>query len=77
VYVDGPQDPAPLESEGVWEGYILDAPRGSGGFGYDPYFWLPELEKTAAELDPAEKNRLSHRGTALRRLRERLAARVS
>jgi XTP/dITP diphosphohydrolase len=73
VYVDGPMDPAPLESEGVWEGYILDAPRGSGGFGYDPCFWLPELSATAAELDPEDKNRRSHRGRALRSLREQLA----
>jgi XTP/dITP diphosphohydrolase len=74
AYVEGPQDPSPLTAEGVWEGYILDAPRGSGGFGYDPYFWLPELELTAAELDPVEKNRRSHRGAALRSLREQLAA---
>jgi XTP/dITP diphosphohydrolase len=74
VYLDGPQDPAPVTAEGVWEGYILDVPRGSGGFGYDPYFWLPELELTAAELAPEEKNRRSHRGAALRSLRDRLAA---
>jgi len=75
VYVDGPDDPAPLEAYGTWEGVIVEAPRGTGGFGYDPYFWLPELGMTAAELDPAEKNRLSHRGLALRALRTRLAAR--
>src|ERR1700722_4494433 len=57
-----------------WQGFILDAPRGAGGFGYDPYFWLPELGKTAAELPPSEKNRLSHRGKALRALRDQLAA---
>jgi XTP/dITP diphosphohydrolase len=49
-------------------------PRGSSGFGYDPYFWLPELDKTAAELAPEEKNRLSHRGKAMRALREALLA---
>ncbi len=76
VYVDGPEDPAPLTAEGVWEGYVLGAPRGAGGFGYDPYFWLPELEATAAELDPDEKNRLSHRGKALLALREQLRTRV-
>jgi XTP/dITP diphosphohydrolase len=75
VYVDGPADAAPIEAEATWEGFILDAPRGSGGFGYDPYFWLPALGVSAAELDPAEKNRLSHRGQALRALRARLAAR--
>lgn len=63
----------PLVAEGVWEGCIVDRPRGSGGFGYDPYFWLPELGCTAAELPPAEKNRLSHRGLAMRRLRALLA----
>jgi XTP/dITP diphosphohydrolase len=76
VFVDGPLDPAPLEAQGVWEGFILDAPRGSGGFGYDPYFWLPELAATAAELAPDDKNRRSHRGQALRALRELLAGRV-
>jgi XTP/dITP diphosphohydrolase len=75
VYVDGPADPAPIEAEATWEGCIIDTPRGSGGFGYDPYFWLPEFNATAAELDPREKNRLSHRGQALRALREQLAAR--
>lgn len=75
VYLDDPGDPAPLCAQGVWEGYILDAPRGSGGFGYDPYFWLPELGATAAELEPERKNRLSHRGKALEALRAALAAR--
>ena len=77
VYLDGPGDTAPLHTQGVWEGYILEAPRGSGGFGYDPYFWLPELGLTAAELEPERKNRLSHRGTALQALRRVLAERLS
>ena len=72
VFVSTAEDPAPLEAEGVWEGFILDAPRGSGGFGYDPYFWLPDLELTAAELDSAVKNRLGHRGRAMRALRAQL-----
>jgi XTP/dITP diphosphohydrolase len=76
VYLDGPGDTAPLHAQGVWQGYILEAPRGSGGFGYDPYFWLPELELTAAELDPERKNRLSHRGTALQALRAALGERL-
>jgi XTP/dITP diphosphohydrolase len=76
VFVEGPADHSPLTAEGVWEGFILEAPRGAGGFGYDPYFWLPELAASAAELDPAEKNRRSHRATALRSLREQLAARL-
>jgi XTP/dITP diphosphohydrolase len=61
-------DPRPLIAEGLWRGEIARAPRGTSGFGYDPIFWLPGLGKTAAELDPAEKNRLSHRGQALQRL---------
>jgi XTP/dITP diphosphohydrolase len=68
-------DTAPMVAEAAWEGFILDAPRGSGGFGYDPYFWLTELDKTAAELSAEEKNRLSHRGKAMRALREALLAR--
>jgi len=76
VYLDGPADPAPLQTQGVWEGYILEAPRGVGGFGYDPYFWLPELGLTAAELEPERKNRLSHRGQALQTLRSALAERL-
>jgi XTP/dITP diphosphohydrolase len=75
VYVDGPDDSSPLIADGAWEGCIVDAPRGGGGFGYDPYFWLPELRMTAAELDPDEKNRLSHRGRAMRDLRLQLEAR--
>jgi XTP/dITP diphosphohydrolase len=65
-----------LWTEGVWEGTVLDAPRGAGGFGYDAYFWLPELGMTAAELEPQEKNRRSHRGIALRALREQLAVQL-
>jgi XTP/dITP diphosphohydrolase len=74
VFVENAVDAAPLIAEADWEGFILDAPRGGRGFGYDPYFWLPDLNKTAAELEPSEKNRLSHRGKALRALREQLAA---
>jgi XTP/dITP diphosphohydrolase len=76
VFVEAAQDAAPLVAEAAWEGFILDAPRGAGGFGYDPYFWLPDLRKSAAELDPEEKNRLSHRGKAMRALRQQLAARA-
>ena len=77
VLVFAPADAAPLIAEGVWEGTILESPRGSGGFGYDPYFWLPELGVTAAQLDPSDKNRLSHRGIAMRALRDQLASRES
>jgi XTP/dITP diphosphohydrolase len=65
-------DPAPLIAEGHWHGRILHAPRGSNGFGYDPVFFDPVLGKGAGELDPAVKNRVSHRGQALARLRELL-----
>lgn len=61
-------DPQPLIGEGVWRGEILRAPRGSGGFGYDPLFLDPRLGKTGAELSAARKNRISHRGKALRQL---------
>jgi XTP/dITP diphosphohydrolase len=65
-------DPAPLIAEGRWHGRILTAPRGASGFGYDPIFLDPQRNASAAELDPAEKNRISHRGQALARLRELL-----
>ena len=64
------EDPAPLIATGSWAGQIAHAPKGHGGFGYDPVFFVPELGRTAAELEAAEKNRLSHRGAALRRLIE-------
>jgi XTP/dITP diphosphohydrolase len=75
VFVCGAGDSAPLVAEGDWEGIILESPQGSGGFGYDPYFWLPELGMTAAQLEPSDKNRQSHRGIAMRALRAQLAAR--
>jgi XTP/dITP diphosphohydrolase len=75
VFIENAMDAAPLIAEAEWRGYILETPRGAGGFGYDPYFWLPELNQTAAELPPAEKNQLSHRGKAMRALREQLALR--
>jgi XTP/dITP diphosphohydrolase len=70
----GPGDAAPLIAEAEWHGEIALEPRGRGGFGYDPLFWLPALGKTAAELAPADKNRISHRGQALARLLELLRA---
>ena len=68
VFLRRPDDPRPLVAEGIWRGEIAPAPRGSNGFGYDPLFFIPDLNKTAAELDPAQKNRISHRGIALARL---------
>jgi XTP/dITP diphosphohydrolase len=67
-------DPQPLIAEGVWEGRILDARRGTGGFGYDPVFFDPARNAGAAELAPELKNRISHRGLALAALRERLTS---
>ena len=74
VLVRHPEDPRPLIAEGIWRGEIARAPRGTNGFGYDPLFMLPPLGKTAAELDAAEKNRISHRALALRKLLELLHA---
>jgi XTP/dITP diphosphohydrolase len=72
VYVRHADDPQPIIADGRWNGVMLDRPRGDGGFGYDPYFLIPELGMTAAELPAADKNRLSHRGQALRLLVEKL-----
>jgi len=74
VLVRRPDDPRPLIAEGVWRGEIAREPRGANGFGYDPLFFLPALGKTAAELAPEEKNRISHRALALRRLMDLLNA---
>lgn len=75
VFVRHPDDPQPIIAEGEWHGEILSAARGDDGFGYDPLFYVRELDKSAAELEPAEKNRRSHRGQALARLVERLQTR--
>jgi len=66
------EDPLPILCEGLWEGRILHAPRGEHGFGYDPLFWVPEKGCASAELEAAEKNRLSHRARAMAQLRQRL-----
>ncbi|MDP1863784.1 MAG: RdgB/HAM1 family non-canonical purine NTP pyrophosphatase [Thiobacillus sp.] len=68
VYVRHPDDPEPVIAEGRWFGEIIDVPRGENGFGYDPYFLVPEFDKTGAELDEDTKNTISHRGQALRDL---------
>jgi len=68
VYLRWGHDPFPLISQASWEGRIGEVPRGSGGFGYDPIFELPERAMTVAEMPAVEKNRLSHRGQALRGL---------
>src|SRR5690606_14987163 len=66
-------DPRPLIAQGGWHGRVLATRRGAGGFGYDPLFLDPDSGKTAAELEPATKNRISHRGQALDILRKELA----
>lgn len=73
VLVHHAEDPEPVIAEGRWYGEVLDTPRGTRGFGYDPYFYVPEFGRTAAELSPEEKNAVSHRGRALTALIARLA----
>lgn len=65
VFMRHAEDPAPLVCQGTWQGHILEAPRGTAGFGYDPLFWVPEHDCSAAELPAQEKNRCSHRGQAM------------
>ncbi len=72
VLVRHAEDPEPLIAEGRWHGEVARDPRGSNGFGYDPYFHVPAYGRTAAELTPVEKNAVSHRGQALRALIARL-----
>ncbi len=72
VLLRHPEDPAPLIASGRWYGQITGHPAGSHGFGYDPFFWLPEQGRTAAQLSPEEKNRISHRGQAVQALRLQL-----
>jgi len=76
VMVQSEHDPEPLIVQTRWYGQIVDQAQGENGFGYDPYFFLPELEKTAAQLDPAQKNLISHRGQALRELIAQLNSRA-
>lgn len=73
VFMQHPKDPAPLLATGLWRGRIIDQPRGKNGFGYDPHFLLPQLNKTSAELPPRRKNQLSHRGQAANALAAALA----
>jgi XTP/dITP diphosphohydrolase len=73
VLVRSPDDPQPIVADAMWHGTVLDAPRGTGGFGYDPHFLLPDLGLTAAELSAQDKNRVSHRGVAMRELLAKLA----
>ena len=72
VLVRSADDPQPLIADGEWHGEIIAQARGDGGFGYDPHFFVPSLEQTAAELAPELKNTLSHRAAAMRHLLDRL-----
>ncbi len=72
VYLRHPKDPSPLICQGVWEGQILTERRGEHGFGYDPVFFLPDLNCSAAELTIEAKQKVSHRGQALRCIKEKL-----
>ena len=68
VYMRHAKDPMPIICEGTWEGSILHETKGPNGFGYDPLFYVPTHQCSSAELDPAEKNRISHRAQALQKL---------
>jgi XTP/dITP diphosphohydrolase len=68
VYLRAADDPAPVIATAAWHGEIVDEPRGTNGFGYDPHFWLASLGRTSAELPPEQKDALSHRGQAARAL---------
>ena len=72
VLVRHAEDPEPVIAEGRWHGEVVLTPRGSNGFGYDPYFFVPAFGRTAAELEADEKNAVSHRGQALKQLIARL-----
>lgn len=74
VYMRHANDPTPIVCHGRWDGMIATAQHGDHGFGYDPVFWLPELNCTAAQLSASQKQQLSHRGKALRQLVEQLQA---
>ncbi len=73
VYIHHPRDPTPLIAQASWDGYIVSEPRGDSGFGYDPIFYLPDYGCTSAELPADVKNKISHRGQALRLLMELLS----
>lgn len=72
VYLRYPADPEPIIASGVWHGEIIDTPLGSHGFGYDPYFFIPEYQQTAAELEPSVRHQVSHRARATQNLIEQL-----
>jgi XTP/dITP diphosphohydrolase len=77
VFVNSPSDPEPIIVQTRWYGSFIEEAKGVNGFGYDPHFFLPELGLTAAELEPQQKNAISHRGQALRELIEQLKLRIT
>ena len=77
VYMRHATDPTPIICQGSWEGYIALEPKGDGGFGYDPLFYVEDLDCHAAEIDKQEKNRISHRGKAIQELLNKLAGTLS
>jgi XTP/dITP diphosphohydrolase len=77
VYMRHAEDPTPVICHGVWDGMILREPRGVGGFGYDPLFFLPDYQCSSAELTKEEKNRISHRGKAMKELLQKISVLVN
>jgi XTP/dITP diphosphohydrolase len=74
VLVRHPDDPHPIVADGIWLGEVVDSPCGEHGFGYDPHFFLPEYSLTAAQIEPALKNTVSHRAKALQQLLAKIKA---
>jgi XTP/dITP diphosphohydrolase len=77
VYMRHAEDPTPVICHSIWEGLILREPRGVGGFGYDPLFYVPSHQCASAELSKEEKNRISHRGKAMKELLQKMSAMVN
>jgi XTP/dITP diphosphohydrolase len=77
AFLQNAEDPFPLIAQGVWEGQILHQPVGENGFGYDPVFWVPDCHCSSAQLSAADKNALSHRGQALKKLTQLIKAKES
>ncbi len=74
AFVRHADDPLPIIAQGLWQGEILEAPQGENGFGYDPLFWVPDLQLTAAAMSPEQKNKISHRGLAINSLLKQLTS---
>lgn len=74
AFVRHADDPLPIIAQGLWQGEILEAPQGENGFGYDPLFWVPDLQLTAAAMTAEQKNKISHRGLAINSLLQQLSS---